>query len=682
MRVLAVATAAFLAGSNAARSDEGLWTYDDIPAAKIKAALGFAPDQAWLDHVRLASVLLNGCSAGIVSPNGLLQTNHHCVVDCIESLSAPGQDLNMTPIVARSLADERVCPGLVAEVLTSLQDVTARVKAVGDDSASSEDARQDEMTRIEEECNGGDASRRCEVISLFAGAKYTLHAYRKWSDVRLVLGPEGAAGSFGGDPDNFNFPRFAFDIAYLRLYENGKPAATPNYLKWRSEPLRDGEPVFTSGHPGFSDRATPAALVDYYLDTHFPYALVINAELRGRLIAYAATGAEAARVTQALLFDIENIFKSDWAEHMALQRGIAASIRAEEAELRRAIDADPTSKAELGDAWERLDAAMAVNRQVFTLRRLIGESAMGTSDLFQHARTILRASQERQKPETERLDGYSDPEIADLKEAIAADAPVLPAKEELLLSFWLSKMREHLTADHPIVRKVLGRESPEALAARIVASSKLADPGERKRLFEGGMAAVDASDDPLITILKSVDVEAREVDRRYHEEVNNVVAEMMRRIDAVRIRLMGTSAYPDANGTLRLSYGRVAGWTEPDGRKIEPFTTFAGLLDRATGADPFKLADAWGAAKAKLDPRTILNASTTNDTLGGNSGSPAVDVDGRIVGAMFDGNIHSLGGYYLFDPELNRTVIVTSTALEEGLAKVYGLQRIVDELKQ
>jgi hypothetical protein len=556
------------------------------------------------------------------------------------------------------------------------------VKAAGDASAAGEEARRDEMTKIESACAGSDETRRCKVVSFFAGDKYTLHTYRKYTDVRMVLGPEGAAAQFGGDPDNFSFPRYAFDVAYLRLYENGKPAVTPNHFKWRSEPLKDGEPVFISGHPGASGRTMPTAFVDYLADTYFPFALVMDSEMRGRLIAYAAQGTEQTRITQAQLYDTENAYKENWGEHLALMRGILRGVHERDAKLRAAIDADPALKAEVGDAWEKLDKAAEIARQVFYLRQFLGQNSLMASDLFQYGRTILRVSQERLKPEDQRLPGYADTDIAGLLDQVAAETPVLKAKEEILLSFWLAKVREHLTADHPVVRKVLGKESPEGLAARLVAETTLADPAERKRLFEAGMAAVDASKDPMFVLLKAIDAEGREVDRRYRDEVLAVFDESKRRIDPIRIRLASGVNYPDANTTLRLSYGRVEGWVEPDGRKIEPFTTFAGLLDRATGAYPFKLADRWEAAKGTLNPETLFNASINNDSMGGNSGSPILDEKGQVVGAMFDGNLHSFGGYYLFEPERNRSVMINATAIEEALAKVYGLKRIVDELKQ
>ncbi|MGE0500466.1 MAG: S46 family peptidase [Rhizobiaceae bacterium] len=658
-------------------AEEGMWTYDAFPSGVVEASHGFGPDEAWLDHVRLSSVMLDGCSAAIVSGRGLVQTNHHCVTGCIESLSAPGQDLAMTPILAPTEADERTCPGVKAEVLVSLSDVSARVAAAGDD-----EGRRAETAKIEAECTATVTKGRCAVISLFAGAKHTLHSYRTYDDVRMVLGPEAAAGSFGGDPDNFNFPRFAFDVSYLRLYEDGRPAETPNHLEWRSEPLKDDELVFVSGHPGDTGRGMPVAVVEYYVDTFFPWVLVTDAELRGRLIAYADRGVEEARVAAAALFNVENNFKADWAEYMALQRGLLAELRRAEAKLREAIAADAGKAAAVGDAFERVEAAERVNRGIFYVRRYFGEYAASNSELFGYAMTIAHAAEERVRPEAERLTGYSDSELPDLGDWLGADKPVQLPKEQIVLEFWLAKMREFLTADHPLVRDVLGRESPEALARRVVTGTRLTDPAERRRLFDGGRAAVEASDDPLIVLIRKVAGPGREVDVKFRDEVEAVRMESRRKIDPVRIALAGEDSYPDANGTLRLNYGTVKGWTEPDGREVKPFTTFAGLLDRATGSEPYKLADAWEKAKGALNPDVILNVSTTNDTVGGNSGSPIIDREGRIVGAMFDGNIHSLGGYYFFDPVLNRSVILASTAIEEALPKVYGLQRIVDELKE
>lgn len=672
-------------GAGVATADEGMWTFDGLPADKLGKAYGFVPDQAWLDHARLAAVRLPGCSAGIVSRHGLVQTNHHCVLDCIKDLSSPGQDINMTPVVAASIEDERQCPGLEAEVVLSMSDVTDRLAAATRDLAGEafRQARDGEIARIESACGEGDEHGYCEVIQLYSGGKYALHKYRTYDDVRLVLGPEIAAGSFGGDPDNFSFPRYGFDVALLRLYEDGKPAETPEHFIWRSTPIAAGELLFVVGNPGQTGRLWATSTLGFMLDTYFPYSLALGAELRGRLLMFSAQGAEQARMAAPLLYDIENSYKSDRGERQALvEPGFLAALQKAESELRARVVADPQLAAEIGDPWTEIAAADDNQRRSFFATRFLEHEAGGYSELFDFARTLVRAAEERGKPERERLPGYSDADLEQAAKDLAVETPVEPVMEEIELGFWLAKAREFMTTDDPRTKLLLGRESPEGLAKRLVAGTKLADAAERKRLYDGGVEAIAASTDPLILFARQFDQEARALAKAYRETVREPKDRALERIARAQFRVYGTSIYPDATGSLRINYGAVEGWTEPDGRRIDPFTTFAGLYERATGADPFKLAPLWEAAQGRLDPATIFNVSTSNDTIGGNSGSPVLDRDGRIVGALFDGNLHGFGGFYRFDPALNRSVVIASTAVEAGLAKVYGLQRIVDELTE
>lgn len=684
-RLVGLCLLGILSSGIGARADEGLWTFDGLPTDRLEKAYGFAPDQAWLDRVRLSSVRLPGCSAGIVSRHGLIQTNHHCALGCIQDLSATGQDINMTPVLAPALADERQCPGLEVEVVVSIGDVTDRIVVAtrGLTGEALHKARDAEIARIENECGTGATKGYCEVITLYSGGKYALHKYRTYDDVRLVLGPEIAAGSFGGDPDNFSFPRYAFDVALLRLYEDGKPVETPERFPWRSEPLADGELVFISGNPGYTGRLWATSTVEVLVDLYFPYMLMTQAELRGRLIMFSAQGTEQARQASALLYDIENGYKADRGELATLNApGFMEALQAAEDDLRSRVAADPALASEIGDPWADMLKIDADLRRLFYPYRLLEADAGGDSELFGFARTLVRAAEERTKRDGERLPGYSDTDLAQMAKEMAADRPVEAATEEITLSFWLSKAREFLTVDNPHVKLLLGRESPEGLAQRLVAGTKLADAAERKRLFEGGADAIAQSTDPLIVFIRQFDKESRAIDKEYRDKVREPRDQALERIARAQFRLFGTSAYPDATGSLRINYGAVEGWTEPDGRQVQPFTTFAGLYDRATGAAPFKLAPLWEAARDKLDPDTIFDVSTNNDTIGGNSGSPVLDRDGRIVGALFDGNLHGFGGFYRFDPVLNRSVVIAATAVEEALAKVYGLQRIVDELKE
>jgi hypothetical protein len=686
LRFFAAAAASALTFPTAALADEGMWTFDNFPSARVREAYGFAPDQAWLDRIRLGSVrLTTGCSASLVSAEGLVQTNHHCVVDCVQNFSRPGEDLVQTGFLTATRAEERRCPGAAAEILTAISDVTQRVNAATA-SATGEAftrARDAEVSRIEAACQGEATDRRCEVVSLYQGGQYKLYDYRRYTDVRLVFAPEISAAFFGGDPDNFNFPRYALDVAFLRLYENDRPATTPDRLRWRSTPLQAGELVFVSGNPGSTSRLHTTAQMAFMRDRFLPWRLSTLSELRGRLLSFSARGAEETRIVSDTLFGVENAFKAFTGERNALvdPNIFDAQARAQ-ADLQARVAADPALARDVGAAWDEIARAEDAYRGFFLAHQYAERRAGGGSELFAYARALVRAGAERAKPDPERLPEFSEARLPSLEQELFAEAPVEPALEEMLLSFWLSKTREYLTADDPLTIAILGRESPEALAQRVVLGSRLGDPAERRRLYEGGAAAIAASNDPMIVFARAIDQQARALRTRYETEVEGPTARAQERIARARFQLLGTSVYPDATFTLRLSYGSVQGWIEPSGRVVEPFTRFGGLYERATGFPPFALAERWREAEARLDPTTIFNISSNNDIIGGNSGSPLLDRQGRVVGAVFDGNIHSLGGDYVFDARLNRTIAVASTAVEEALVDVYGMRRIVDELRR
>lgn len=664
------------------RADEGLWTFEDFPAAKIGAAHGFAPDQAWLDRLRAGTLSLGGCSASIVGASGLVLTNHHCVESCIAALAPDGQDVQTTPVIARTEAEERPCPGQEAYAVTDITDVTARLRAVeaGLPLAEADAARSAEVERLVAACENGAEDRWCDVAPLHSGGIETLYGYKRFTDVRLVLGPESTVGSFGGDPDNFSFPRYAWDAAFLRLYEQGRPAVTPQRLKMRFTPLAEGELVFVSGFPGDTGRQGTLLHAAMYTDTYYPLLLALDAEIRGRILAKMDQG-EAPRGFASLLAERENNFKRNWTELAALRSpGFRDQLSAREAQFRADLTALPQEAAKVARAMAAIDTAMVAARRLFIARHL-AEYEAGDSALWTQARQIVRAAFERRLPEEQRLPDYSDASIADLRDQLAVESPAFPERDELVIGFWLSKLREHLSTDHPMVRAALGKDSPEGLAHRAVAETGLASAEARLALFDGGYDAVIASTDPMIRLMVAIEPEARAAFTRYRDAVVVPREDAERVLNEARFALYGKTVYPDALGTLRLNAGVVGGWTEPDGRAIPAFTDFSGLIERATGAPPFQLAPLWDAAKSRLDPATIFDVATTNDTIGGNSGSPAVDRDGRVVGAMFDGNIHSTGGYYQFDPRLNRTVLVAATAIREGLDKVYGLDRVIAEME-
>jgi hypothetical protein len=670
--------------SATAFAEEGMWTFDNFPSAQVKQKYGFGPDKAWLDRVQKAAVRLSsGCSASLVSPNGLVLTNWHCLSGCAQDLSSKANNYPETGFIAATLKDEKTCPNTQAEILVSIGDVTDRVKKAiaGKAAADVAKARSAEIARIEEEGCKANPKTKCEVVTLYQGGQYKLYTYRKYDDVRLAFQPENAVGFFGGDPDNFNFPRFNLDSGFVRLYEDGKPVATKDFLPWASEAPKENDVVFVAGNPGSTERLYTVAQLSFLRDWQLPTRQLIRSEVRGRLIALSAQSAESKRQTQEIIFNVENSFKAQYGELRALMDPAFFGLKAEEERaLRAGVKADGALAAKIGDPWADIEKAVAAQRDLYLAHDFLQARAGSISTLYGLARNLVRAADERTKPNAERLPAFTDSNLPEMERSMKEATPVYPGVERTGLEVWLSKTREYLTVDDPRVQRLLGKESPEALAQRAIAGTKLSDPKVRMALWTGGKKAIEASNDPLIVLARRAEADSRAVLNEWRAKVEGPIAVAQERIAQARFALLGTKVYPDATFTLRLSYGQVKGWTHL-GRVVPPFTTMGGAFARATGADPFVLAKSWVRAEPKIDKTIVFNISTTNDIIGGNSGSPLIDAKGRVVGAVFDGNIHSLGGAYGFDPKLNRTVSVSTAAITEALTKIYGANRIVDELK-
>jgi hypothetical protein len=507
-------------------------------------------------------------------------------------------------------------------------------------------------------------------------------AHERYTDVRLAFAPQSAVASFGGDPDNFQFPRWCLDMTLLRVYENGKPAVTPDHLTVDWNGASEGDPVFVAGHPGSTDRLLTVAQLKSQRDVFLPFWLLRMSELRGRLIQFSKTSPEAARRAKDILDSIENSIKVRRMQQVALNDdALIASKEAEERTLRAAVERDPALRAAAGSAWDDIAKAERVYRAVLVPYGLLEAGAAFNSDLFFHARQLVRAADERAKPNAVRLREYTDARLAQLEQALTAESPVYPDLEQVRLSFSLERMREWLGPDHPVVKTVLGSSTPDERARELVTGSRLADAKTRLALLEGGAAAVAASDDPMIRLARAVDAEARALRTRFENEVDTPIERAQQAIAEARFKVLGTSVYPDATFTLRLSYGTVAGWDDPSGGRVAPFTTLDRLFGRATGAPPFELPRTWLDAKPRLDLTTRANFVTTNDIVGGNSGSPMVNAAGRLVGLVFDGNIHSISGSYWFDAGKNRTVAVHPAYIRTALRSVYPAGRLADGLQ-
>ncbi|MDQ0463649.1 hypothetical protein QO010_001420 [Caulobacter ginsengisoli] len=663
-------------------ADEGMWTFDNFPAAKVQSDYGVKIDKPWLDRVQAAAVRIPGCSASLVSKAGLVLTNNHCVVDCTKALSKAGQDYVKDGFLTDARSDEGKCPGMTAEVLISITDVTGQIKAAGEGKVGAAYVQAKEAAQAVAEktiCNDVPG-RRCQTISFYRGGQYKVYMYRRYTDVRLVFAPEFDIAFFGGDPDNFNFPRFDLDSAFLRLYDGDKPAATPQFLKWNPNAPAEGSMTFVAGNPGSTDRLLTVSQLETLRDLGIPIGQLQRSELRGRLIQFGEQGPEQKRIANEPLFGLENSFKVYFGRQMVLNdKAFMDAKRAAEAELRAKVAADPKLSAEIGDPWADIAAAQKAYADNFLVYRQLESEAGRGSRLFGWARTLVRAGQERAKPDAERMSDYAEVRLPLEAKRLLDPRPVDPQIETLQMEHWLLKTREYLTVDAPAVKTILGKDSPDALAARLVAGSKLADPAVRKALWDGGLAAVMASDDPMIQFVLKTDPDARAVRTIWESSVSGPTDRAAGKIAQARFAVYGESVYPDATFSLRLSYGKVAGWSYR-GADVPAFTRIGGLWDRATGQEPFALPQRWIDAKDKLNPDTVFDFVSTNDIIGGNSGSPVINAKGEVIGAAFDGNIHSLGGAYGYDGRVNRTVVVSTAAITEALTKVYGRTALVQEL--
>jgi hypothetical protein len=669
-----------------ALADEGMWTFDNFPRDAVQARYSTGIGQGWLDRARRSTVRLEGgCTGSFVSAEGLVLTNHHCVADCLSRLSTPARDLQGNGFLAATRAAEERCEAEQLSVLTRLEDVTAAVTArVGEGiGPAANQRRKAVLTALEQDCEQGYRQKAdphaCEAVTLYGGGQYFLYHYKRYEDVRLVFAPEAEIGFFGGDVDNFEFPRWNLDFALLRAYERGAPATAADFLRWRRAGAAAGEPVFVAGHPGSTQRLDTIAELRFERDRVINRWLLRASELRGRYLQYAAGGAEPARIVQKQLFYLENSLKVRRNQlDVLLDENFLAGKQKDEQALRTAVAASPGLGSYAG-AWADIEGALDAYRSFFDRHSLIEQGSGFQGDLAGYARLLVRAAGERARPNEERQREFTEAALPLLRARLLASQPVYRDLEVLRLAFSLEKMVEYLGVDDPTVRAALNRESPRSVATRLVAQTRLADPRFRAQLWDGGQAAIEKSGDPLIALALRVEPDALKLRQRYEDEVESVILGARERIARARFAVKGRSVYPDATFTLRLSYGAVEGWREGD-RDVEPFTTVEGLYARATGDAPFRLPPRWAGAQERVNLDTRFNFATNNDITGGNSGSPVLDGRGRLVGLIFDGNIHSIGGDYGFDPALNRAVAVHPAAMVLALSEVYGAGGLLREL--
>jgi len=668
-----------------ARADEGMWPFNNIPRAEIKKKYGFDVTDAWLEKVQTASVRFNnGGSGSFVSANGLVLTNYHIVEDFVGELSTAQKDYAKEGFVARTQSEEMKIPNVELNELISIEDVTNRVNGVVTAGMSDADAlvaRRKEIGAIEAESTRA-TGLRSDVVTLYHGGQYNLYRYKKYTDVRLVFAPEFQAAFFGGDPDNFNFPRFNIDMALVRVYENDQPIHPASYFKWSTTGSKDGDLAFVIGNPGSTARLNTVAHLEESRDTSIPIILRLLEHREVMLKKYIAMGEEQTRLGQNELNSIQNSLKVYRGQLAGLKDKALMDRKArDEAALRKWVAGDPDRQKKYGDAWDMIAKAHQVYATFARERRIFDLAGGFNTSLFGYARTIVRLATEREKPSAERLPEFPDARLPAYQAALAAEAPFLAGYEKLKLADSLAYMMELLPND-PLVKQIMQGQTAEARAAELIDGSKLSDASYRKQLATASRADIDASTDPMIVLARIIDDKAREVRRRYENEVTGVERANYPKIARARFDQEGTKLYPDATFTPRLSYGTVKGYME-NGKRVTPFTTLGGLYNRAADFKyqfPYNLPSRWMEKKSAINLSTPFNFVSTDDIIGGNSGSPTINKEGELIGLIFDGNIQSLVGNFIYDESVNRAISVDVRAMTEVLRKVFEANQIADEL--
>ena len=681
--LLALAVWALL-GISVSLADEGMWTFDNPPLKQLKERYGFQPTREWLDHLRLSSVRFNdGGSGSFVSPRGLVLTNHHVALGQLQKVSSPAKDYVKDGFFARTEAEELKCPDLEVNVLVAMEDVTPRVRSAvkpGMNDEAALKARKAEMAKIEKE-SLEKTGLRSDVIPLYQGAEYWLYQYKKYTDMRLVFAPEQQIAFFGGDPDNFTYPRYDIDFALFRVYENGKPVESHDYLKWNAKGAGDGELVFVSGHPGSTSRLQTMTQIETERDYNLPLVLkTLNRWLEAAK-QYAAQGPEQARQAANTIFGVSNSLKAYEGRAQGLaDKNLVAKMQKDETSFRGLVASNPAWEQAYGGAWDAIAQAEMKHQQMVKMFRFY---SLRGSRLSAIALNIVHYVAEVKKPDGERLEGYHDSELDSLRFRLFSPAPIYPGFEAAMLEEGLQLSLEELGANDPFIKAVLGARTPAEVAKEVVQGTKLADPAFRKSLVQGGEAAIQASSDPMMVLARTIDPFDRQRIKAMEDNVESVETPAGEKIGQARFAVYGKSLYPDATFTLRLAYGVVKGYPM-NGTQAPPMTTFYGLYDRAYSFGlkfPYNLPARYLERRTRLDLAGPVDFVSTCDIIGGNSGSPVVNKQGELVGLIFDGNIEGLVGDYVYYEVNNRAVAVHSGAIIEVLRDLYDASSLADELE-
>jgi hypothetical protein len=665
-------------------ADEGMWLFNRPPKDILQRKYGFAMTPEFMDHLRLASISFGGASGSFISPEGLVLTNHHVGQGAVQNLSTRDRDLMKTGFYARSRSEELKVPGMELRVLQEIEDVTDKVLGAekpGMTPVEAADARGKVIAALEKEVTEKSGLRGV-VVTLYAGGMYHLYKSRLYNDVRLVFAPEYAAAFFGGDQDNFTYPRYDLDITLFRIYENGQPLKSDHYIRWSTAGIREGDLLFCSGHPGSTGRLLTYAQLEFLRDTSYPFTIANFKRRQAYMHEYGRRGEEQARIALRNLFGIENSLKATVGYQSGLlDKALMEKKLKDEQTLRAAVAKNADLEKEFGGAWDDVAAAEKAYASFYKPMVFFERASGFYTTYFTIARNIVRLAMEKPKPNADRLREYRDAGLPSVERAILSPAPVYDEFERLKLSDSLAQLQEEL-GDWQETKWILGGRPPQDVARELVSGTKLKDIAFRKKLVEGGLEAVYQSPDPMIKLALLVDPVSRGLRARYEKEVDAVETLNGARIAQVLFKLEGTSIPPDATGTLRLSFGVVKGYAE-NGKKVPFETTFAGMYeksDRAGNKDPYVLPESFLRNRTAVRPATPINFVSTADSIGGNSGSPLVNRKGELVGVLFDGNIESLPTRFVYEDKISRSVMVHGQGIIEALLKVYDAKPLVDEI--
>ncbi|MBZ5500599.1 MAG: S46 family peptidase [Acidobacteriia bacterium] len=706
-------------------AEEGMWLYTAIPKDKLKAKYGFEPTQEWLDQMRLSSVRFTGGSGSFVSPNGLVMTNHHIGAGCINAVSSTTKDYMKTGFYAPTQAEEVQCPKMSVRVLEGIENITEKVNAALKDVPPAEAPanQRNTLNRLQTEC-GTATKLSCEAVSMFSGAMYFMYKYKPYNDVRLVFAPEYPMAFFGGDDDNFEYPRYDLDVTFLRVYENNQPVRPEHYFSWSKNGAKNNELVFVSGHPGTTARLNTVAQLEFLRDVQYPIQLAGYARTIESLIKQSAVSEEERRRLERQLFSQQNSAKATHGYYSGLlDKELMAAKAADEKQLRSAFMKNPKLTAEYGDPWKDVaeyygllrEGNLYAERQYFPYSTGQGgpggrggqgapggrgggaspAAGSGPAGAFRGtlpdmALMLIRAVAEKEKPEADRMATFRDPAAVEQR-LFATDEKISRDDDIAALGATLAEINKFLPGN-PVVAKALGGRTPQQAAREIITNTRVGDLDFRKQLYAGGSAALESSTDPLVALVRAANAEGRRVSDEYAKKITPLEAARTAaetKIAKIRFAVQGLTSPPDANSTLRLSYGTVKGYVEdglgtvPKGTKLAPFTTIKQAYDYADkhgNNEPYKLPDSWMNAKGKVNGKTPLNLVSTNDIIGGNSGSPVLNKKAEIVGLVFDGNIQMLPGRFQFAEKMNRAVSVDSRGIMEAVRNIYNATALADEL--